>query len=373
MDAQTFSNISKIIERDSKFTTYKFALLRGTIDIVQENSPFILVRGNVVEIPLGLMIEKWILYYYPILASPQLVPQINGKDKKLAFGKHFDEIIKHYRHHGGLSLLYNELRNQGVSLEIRDKFLNLSKSLKRTIVEQPMRYIGGSISNKHYSIFNYQGTSKRITCKSLNTQWLVDSFGSFTIPFSYYEAFKVLGSFLGGTDSILFKWAEFSVSASRDALTTEKVIHEILKGPITKRDAKDSKDLYKSILGEKQQVECVWSGTNIVKYDVDHLIPFSVWKNNDLWNLLPASPKVNNQKRDKIASLTLLDKRKDTIIYYWELIQQKFNEKFFNELSISLTGYIDKQNWQNRAFEQLKKTSSSLINIRGYEEWNYTK
>ena len=37
MDSQTFSNISKIIERDSKFTTYKFALLRGVIDIIQEN------------------------------------------------------------------------------------------------------------------------------------------------------------------------------------------------------------------------------------------------------------------------------------------------------------------------------------------------
>jgi hypothetical protein len=36
---ETFINISKIIERDSKSTTYKYALLRGTIDIIQDNSP----------------------------------------------------------------------------------------------------------------------------------------------------------------------------------------------------------------------------------------------------------------------------------------------------------------------------------------------
>jgi hypothetical protein len=31
-----FANINKIIERDSKATTYKFALLRGVIEIIQD-------------------------------------------------------------------------------------------------------------------------------------------------------------------------------------------------------------------------------------------------------------------------------------------------------------------------------------------------
>ena len=52
MNYETFSNISKIIERDSKATTYKFALLRGVIDIIQDNSPYIITKQNEVEIPL---------------------------------------------------------------------------------------------------------------------------------------------------------------------------------------------------------------------------------------------------------------------------------------------------------------------------------
>ena len=67
MDKEVFSNIHKIIERDSKSTTYKFALLRGTIDIIQENNPYIAVSEGTVAIPLGLLIEKWMVYYYPIL------------------------------------------------------------------------------------------------------------------------------------------------------------------------------------------------------------------------------------------------------------------------------------------------------------------
>jgi hypothetical protein len=43
MHNDVFQNISKIIERDSKTTTYKFALLRGVIDIIQDNSPFITI------------------------------------------------------------------------------------------------------------------------------------------------------------------------------------------------------------------------------------------------------------------------------------------------------------------------------------------
>jgi hypothetical protein len=34
MNNEVFYSISKIIERDSKTTTYKFALLRGVIDIM---------------------------------------------------------------------------------------------------------------------------------------------------------------------------------------------------------------------------------------------------------------------------------------------------------------------------------------------------
>lgn len=73
MNNQVLYNISKIIERDSKSTTYKFALLRGVIDT-------------------GL-IEKWLLYYYPILESQTTIPQING-DANLAFGNQLKKLIR---------------------------------------------------------------------------------------------------------------------------------------------------------------------------------------------------------------------------------------------------------------------------------------
>ena len=369
MNQEVFINISKIIERDSKTTTYKFALLRGVIDIIQDNSPYILIKENQVEIPLGLLIEKWMLYYYPIFESTIFIPQINGENTKIAFQEQLKPVINYYSNRGGISVFYNELRIKNISTEINAEFFALAKKLKDTITDKPMRYTGGSISETHYSIFQYQANGSFKNQTNQNTQWLINGCGSFTIPKEYFDAFKILGSFLAGTDSILFKWAEFSVNASGKKISTEKIINEILKNPITERDIVSSKKLYKDILKNNGEVICVWTEKKITNYDIDHVIPFSIFKNNDLWNLLPAQPTINNKKRDKIPSSTIITKRKDIIIHYWELIHQKQQEKFLNEIQISLLGKHSKSNWQKSAFNQLINTSKYLIETRGYEEW----
>jgi hypothetical protein len=100
MDAQTFININKILERDSKSTTYKFALLRGTIDLIEEHSPYIYSKDNRAHFPTYLLIEKWLLYYYPIVESDILIPQINGS-ANLAFGPKLRHLTDHYKDIGG--------------------------------------------------------------------------------------------------------------------------------------------------------------------------------------------------------------------------------------------------------------------------------
>jgi hypothetical protein len=370
MKTDIFKNISKIIERDSKVTTYKFALLRGVIDIIQDNSPYISFSEGRVNIPTGLLIEKWILYYYPILESPTYIPQING-EVKLAFGNHFNKIISTYQNTGGFSAFYNDLKNKGIPKGIQQDFIELAKKLQDTITKMPMKYIGRSISNDYYSIFNYSSRTPRKSSSYLvDTEYLIENFGTFSIPRDYYEAFKLLGSFIGGQDSILFKWAEFSVNASGKRLSIENVVNEVLRSPITERDIAESKIIYKSILKKEGRVYCVWTGKAIAKYDIDHMIPFSVWKNNDLWNLLPSQSSTNNQKRDKIPSLGLIERRKDLIMYYWDLIHKSIPQRFQKEIQIALLGNNPYESWQEKAILQLQSRCDYLISSRGYDEWD---
>ena len=103
---------------------------------------------------------------------------------------------------------------------------------------------------------------------------------------------------------------------------------------------------------------------------MDHLIPFSIWKNNDLWNLLPSKPQINNEKKDKIPSPILIENRKEMIVQYWELIFKGLPERFKKEIKVSLLGNSGFDNWQITTIKRLVETCNHLITIRGFEEWN---
>lgn len=367
MNNEVFYNISKIIERDSKATTYKFALLRGVIDIIQDNSPYI-TFGKSIYFPTGLLIEKWLLYYYPILESSTFIPQING-EVNLAFGRQFCNLIKSYELRGGFSAFYNDLKSKGIPVDLQADFFELAKKLRDTITRMPMKYIGRSISNDYYSIFNFENGILRKSNSDIDIVFLIQNFGTFSIPKEYYEAFKILGSFISGQDSILFKWAEFSVNASKQNLSISKVVNEVLKSPITEREIAESKRIYREILKKEGQVYCVWTGKKISSYNIDHLIPFSIWKNNDLWNLLPSDSKTNNQKRDKIPSPELIEKQKSLILDYWEILNERQSQRFKKEIQVALLGNNAFASWKDTGIKQLQNSCDYLIANRGFEEW----
>jgi hypothetical protein len=115
-------------------------------------------------------------------------------------------------------------------------------------------------------------------------------------------------------------------------------------------------------------MECVWSGKVLTPKtsDIDHVLPFSVWFNNDLWNLLPADKKVNNQKRDKIPSPALIEKRSDIIIDYWKRYERTWNQRFNNEMDVSLLNSGHEERSYDLAIASLIQKAGYLIHDRGF-------
>lgn len=369
MNHSTLSNIFRILERESKSTTYKFALLRGVIDIIQENSPYIDVREREVRIPLGLLVEKWLLYYYPIMESEDVIPQINGSRNKLAFASEFVAVTRLYRDRGALSAFYNDLKHLGFPEDARRPCNDLARKVRDTIVKMPMKYIGSSIHGGHYSIFKPEVLPNRLQ-SVVDITFLIETYGTFTIPIEYFFAFKDFGSFITGQDALLMKWAEFSVRASEKPLSIARVFNDVLKTPITARDIVRSKKLYASVLKKKGAVSCVWTGKLIASYDIDHVIPFSILKNNDLWNLLPAQASINNLKRDKIPTPELIHRRRDRILEYWSIINDSQSARFTKEIKVALLGRHGTEAWETKGIDQLISTCDHLISTRGFERWN---
>ena len=63
------------------------------------------------------------------------------------------------------------------------------------------------------------------------------------------------------------------------------------------------------------------------KFEVDHGIAFSLWRNNDLWNLFPATREANHAKSDRLPTSDLLHRRRDGIIGSWELLRGAYPDR----------------------------------------------
>ena len=317
-DLAQFKQLNAIIERDSKDATYKFALLRGAIEISQEYDHLKRDTGDRVEFPLGLLVEKWLLYYFPLIASPDFIPQKNGESKnslyQIAFRKSFRKVTEYYDIRGGFSAFYCDYVNGKIPKEIDQSFRGLVSDLKTTITGMPMKHLGYSVYQQHYSLFKDEKGGRRIPAGApLGQEILVRNLGSFSFSKELYTVFRYLGSFISGEDSILFQWAEFTRSASKGDISVEYALEKIRTFPITERDVGSAKSFYENLFKKEECVECVWSGKplrTMKSVHIDHFIPFSVWKNNDLWNLLPASNQVNMDKKDRIPKPEFIEKRK---------------------------------------------------------------
>ncbi len=381
MDLAQYRRINNIIERDSADATYKYALLRGVIEICQQSSHLREEDGDTVSFPLGLLVEKWLLYYYPIFAAPAFIPQKNGETpnqdsgRVVSFRKHFVPVIDYYRDRGGISVFYSDYAHGTMPAEIRPAFRTLVKAIRHTITKMPMKHLGYSQSKEHYSVFEYDLSHYRLSRESpVDRTSLIENSGRFSLSRDLCTVFEYFGGFISGEECLLKKWAEFTAAADKTGTVTEECMLSLLtKTPTTERAVTDARNFYRSVFEEEGSLACVWSGKVITSLDaveVDHVLPFSVWKNNDLWNLLPALDSINAKKRDRIPDPSLLKSRRESIIGYWDLLHDHARRPFEREIAVSLLGLETPQgDWQDRAFDHLAEKCAYLIDVRGYEAW----
>jgi hypothetical protein len=83
----------------------------------------------------------------------------------------------------------------------------------------------------------------------------------------------------------------------------------------------------------RPDLRCVWSDAPLrpANFDIDHVIPFALWRNNDLWNLLPADRRVNGRKSDALPTAALLRRRRDAILRCWEVGRTAMGPRFRRE------------------------------------------
>jgi len=265
--------IEGVLNRDRKVATYKLALFRALCEIALTGYHLAEWRPDgSVGIPVREIAERWIYYYWPLLEDDEyFIPQMRGESlsssRHIGFRTHLDRLIKSFRHAGGLDGFAVALGNDALDVERRAILMTLLSRLTQVIVKGPVTYAGGSLETGR--LFSYDGQcGKVVVCGEI------------------WRELCLSGHWI--QDALILRWGELTSEISRKSISPSEVIDRLLRIPVRDRNVTDAKKAY-LVLPSR---ECVWSGNSLGRrFDVDHVLPFSLWRNNDLWNLLPASPQ----------------------------------------------------------------------------------
>jgi len=376
----------KIIEQESKTSTYKFALLRAIIDIISSQSPHIEHRQKEVAIPVFLITDKWLFYYWDLLANNYA--QIH-QNRSLVFENRLREIQNDHQLQNYWDF-NKEFHQRQYKIDLKSVFIDLGRSLNDTIIKNPVKYIGTSMGQGYNALFQIE-SGKAVRSSSINGYLdLLTNSPKLLMDSSYFEALKIYGGLLSGTNSIIMNWVDFMEKQRyQNAKTSSGELQEqaiaygkpsplaiLLQSETIARDTDQIRKFWCAQIESGQPVYCTWSGQQIKKTDdlaIDHAIPFSVLFNNDYWNLLPAKNAVNANKTDKIVSKTQLLASKTRILTAWQQYLQtpELADTFAAQCQISLT---KAPNFTTEdLLEKFREINDGFVTYRGMESWGINR
>lgn len=105
-------------------------------------------------------------------------------------------------------------------------------------------------------------------------------------------------------------------------------------------------------------------------FAVEHVIPFSLWANNDLWNLIPTDPKMNLQKSYKLPAHELLMDRRMQLTEGWSILPDSLPAPFDAQAEHLLGQPLRATGpWQGLLFTRLREAIETTAMQRGIERW----
>jgi SAM-dependent methyltransferase len=343
--------ISAVLRQDKKDATYKYALLRAfaEISLTHFNQANWRTDGRV-GIPMDLIAHKWLEFYWPLMDSELFIPQKQGEkqicQKPIAFRKSLEELINTFpSESGGQTAFTLAQRNNKLPKHSETALKAVIQKLKATIKDGPVYYSGRSSIGQQ---FEYDSSRKEVLMEA-----------------ALWQEFSLLSSWL--IDALILRWAKFTEQIGRDeGLELNQIIALLLKSPLAERDVTFSKSLF----GKTQNLRCVWTDKPIKKMAIDHMIPFSLWRNNDLWNLLPTSQKANSSKSDRLPEKELLYKQRDSLISYWTEYRNANEMRFFKEVDSLVGKQFSKQNWEPDLFTSVVNAIEYTALQTGCQRWS---
>ena len=347
--------IEAVLNRDRKVATYKLALFRALAELATQEPRIVRWRADdTVSVPLRRIAEKWVGYYWPIVASPRLFPQIQGEGrpgaKSLKFRQPLLALMAPYAGqgpHGGLASWTLDLNSGCLGAAARRELESTLTSIEQALRDGPIVHSGAELDTGR--VFSYDKHERSVVMDA-----------------GLWRELSLLGHWIA--DAVILRWAELSERFGRaEGIDAGMILPLLLAKPDSERSTAAAREIFQ----RTPALRCTWTGRLIGdRLAVDHAIPFSLWGTNDLWNLLPTLDTVNAKKSDLLPSGDLLSRRRTAIIDSWECLRNQLPD-VFDRQAIHLLGapHGGDGEWRDLLFARLREMIEITALQRGVRRW----
>jgi hypothetical protein len=269
-----------------------------------------------VTVPLGLVALNWLRAYLPLVKAglPQS-PGNSGPDGLGFAGAGFRALLD-------LGVVAEDLRiGASFTGERASALVAALGEARRTIVAMPAHYT--TLPNSPAQVFEASG---RMEARGLGaftlTPEVLQLWGQLSMPGPLWRTLVRLGAWI--EPLLVAEWARMMRDyAQRMGMVVAPGVAEArLIWLEPEHDTRLARSIAADLEDAGTPIRCVWSGALLTRadLDIDHALPWSAWPCGDLWNLAPASRRVNqNLKRDRLPSAAVLAAAREPILQWWDV------------------------------------------------------
>jgi hypothetical protein len=312
--------ISTILKHDAKVASYKIALLRAINDVVL-SYPDLRTYHSDVAVPLRALAEYWVAYYWPFadLAKPIMQGPRSQRAGVLrndvSFRPQLTQLRQAWEALGGSAKpsdgfwLINELRVLRKQASYPPALLRLYRQAVSSIskaIEMPIRHAGPgewTVFDKPALYDPLKGVASIPNTQKGDVCLLISN--------GLWETFREMSLYVEAL--CIHEWCLFTERVDQgNAIGCDRgVIYRLLTDrPDNRRPLTWERNNVDLLLMEGKEFICPWTTRRInkrVAYDLDHLVPVTVYPTNELWNLVPSDPYFNSHvKRNRLPSFEKL-------------------------------------------------------------------